>query len=63
MINRQINESQIEMKNSHNCPHRLAVNSVICKYCGQPQCDLCIKEHLEHHIKNNDKEINWEDME
>ena len=51
------------MKNEKNCPHRLAVNSVICKYCGQPQCDLCIKEHLAAHIKNNDKEIRWEDME
>ena len=51
------------MENSKSCPHRLAVNSVICKYCGQPQCDLCIKKHLEFHIENKDKEIRWEDME
>ncbi|WP_420544566.1 hypothetical protein [Nitrosopumilus sp.] len=51
------------MKNDKSCPHRLAVNSIICKCCGQPQCDLCIKEHLAFHIENNDKEIRWEDME
>ena len=51
------------MTKSVDCPHRIAVNTTLCKYCGQPQCDLCIKKHLEIHEKNNDKEIRWEDME
>ena len=45
-----------------NCPHRMAVNSTMCKFCGQPQCDLCIKKHLAFHMANNDQELHAEDM-
>ena len=50
------------MTKNKECPHRMAVNSTICKYCGRPICDLCLKEHLEYHIENDDKEIPWDEM-
>ena len=39
------------------CPHGYNPNTISCKYCGRPQCDLCRKEHEEQHVKNNDKEL------
>ena len=45
-----------------NCPHRIAVNTTMCKFCMRPQCDLCIKEYLVFHIVKNDKELRMEDM-
>lgn len=54
--------STYEMTINEDCPHRMAVNSTMCKYCGQPQCDLCRKEHLAIHVANFDKELQPEDM-
>ena len=45
-----------------DCPHRIAVNTTLCKFCGQPQCDLCLRQHLAGHIENKDKELRPEDM-
>jgi hypothetical protein len=45
------------------CSHRIAVNSTMCTFCGRPQCDLCIKEHLAMHVSDNDKDLQPEDME
>ena len=51
------------MVDENTCPHIMSVNTILCKYCGRPQCDLCRKGHEKEHVKNNDKEIRPEDMQ
>ena len=45
------------MTNELNYPRRIFVNTAMCKSCGQPPCDLCIKERLTFHVSNRDLEL------